>query len=37
MADLGFFRGSDFGNPGRAKQASIEVVWAYERMKFERL
>jgi len=35
VADLGFFRGGDFGNPG--KRASVEGVWAYGRMKFERL
>ena len=28
------FRGSDFGNPS---ERSIEGIWAYGRMKFERL
>jgi len=35
LADLGFFlEGDDFGNPS---ERSIEGVWAYGRMKFERL
>ena len=29
-----FFRGGDFGNPS---ERSIEGVWAYGKMKFERL
>jgi len=36
LADLGFFRGGDW-EPERAKRASIDGVWAYGRMKFERL
>ena len=35
-ADIGFFLdGGDFGNP--SERASIAAVWAYGRMKFERL
>ena len=34
LADLGFFRGGDFGNPS---ERSIEGAWVYGRMKFERL
>ena len=30
-----FLEGGDFGNPERAKQASVEGVWAYGRRKFE--
>jgi len=37
LADLGFFfkAEGDFGNP--SERASIEGVWAYGRMTFERL
>ena len=33
LADLGFFRGGDFGNPS---ERSIEGVWARGRLKFLR-
>ena len=34
LADLGFLDGGDFGN---SNERSIEGVWAYGRMTFERL
>jgi len=38
FADLGFFRGGGvFGNPSERSEVSTEVVWAYGRMKFQRL
>jgi len=37
VADLGLFWRGRLWEPKRAKQASIEGVWAYGRMKFERL
>jgi len=37
LSDLGFFRGWWLWEPERGKRASIEGVWAYGRMKSERL
>jgi len=37
LADLGFFRGGWLWEPEQAKRASIEGIWAYGRMKFQRL